>query len=110
MGPWACAGGERHRVAMVQQRQAADATYARDRQHQHRQSSRNHEAPRSSSSQRVTTPKTAPNGGCVVAAISKHTDRPLARSSPFAVQLGGMSRRNGSGVADSAGSTEDVVE
>jgi hypothetical protein len=34
----------------------------------------------------VTSPETAPNGGCVVAAIPEHTVRALPRSSPFAVQ------------------------
>jgi hypothetical protein len=36
----------------------------------------------------VTSPKTAPHGGCVVAAIPEHTVRPLPRSPPFAVQRG----------------------
>jgi hypothetical protein len=36
----------------------------------------------------VTRPETAPNGGCVVAAIPEHTVRSLPRASPFAVQRG----------------------
>src|SRR5262249_6816871 len=36
----------------------------------------------------MTSPETAPNGGCVVAAISEHTVRPLPWSAPFAVQRG----------------------
>jgi hypothetical protein len=36
----------------------------------------------------VTRPETAPNGGCVVAAIPEHTVRSLPWASPFAVQRG----------------------
>ena len=36
----------------------------------------------------VTNPKPAPNAGRVVAAIPKHTVRPLSRSHPFGMQIG----------------------
>ncbi len=37
---------------------------------------------------RCASPKTAPNGGRVVGAITEHTVRPLPRSPPMAVQRG----------------------